>query len=436
MQQIVNEVYRPVFIREGRFRYIILMGGRGAGRSTVASQYALAHLAAPEYFRCAIMRYILGDIRNSIYREMIDRAEENGVVDALDINEGSMSIKYGQNLINAMGFKKSSGDQKAKLKSLANYNCVIIEEADEVSEEDFMQLDDSLRTMKGDITIFLLLNPPVKTHWIIRRWFNLELGEATGFYKPVLKPEMTDTLFIHTRYTDNIKNIAPHSVENYERYRFTKPAHYYNMIRGLVPEIVRGKIYTNWKEIPEVPHEARLEAYVLDFGYHPDPATITAVYYLNGGYILDEITYQRELKNRQLATILLNQPEKAMTIADNAEPKSIAEMKEYGVDIIPCVKGADSVRHGIKKVQAEKISYTKRSTNIKREYDAFKWKIDKDGNELEIVDPSCEDHIMDPVRYFFLMQKPENEEDVRERRREVNENRRETVNNAQRDAGL
>ena len=48
-----------------------MMGGRGAGRSTVASQYADSKLTAKEYFRCAIMRYILSDIRNSIYREIV-----------------------------------------------------------------------------------------------------------------------------------------------------------------------------------------------------------------------------------------------------------------------------------------------------------------------------------------------------------------------------
>jgi phage terminase large subunit len=133
------------------------MGGRGAGRSTVASQFAIAKLRAIEYFRCAIMRYVLGDIRNSIYKEIIDRAEETNVLNELHINENAMAIDYGANSINAVGFRKSSGDQKAKLKSLANYNCVIIEEADEIPEADFMQLDDSLRTLKGDIIIILLL---------------------------------------------------------------------------------------------------------------------------------------------------------------------------------------------------------------------------------------------------------------------------------------
>ena len=120
LKQIVNKEYGELFKAAGRYHYVILMGGRGAGRSTVASQFANARLVSPEYFRCAIMRLVLGDIRNSIYREITDRAEENGIKGNLDINDTQMVIKYGANSINAVGFKKSSGDQKAKLKSLAN----------------------------------------------------------------------------------------------------------------------------------------------------------------------------------------------------------------------------------------------------------------------------------------------------------------------------
>src|SRR5258708_4618398 len=98
MKQIVNKVYEPLF--KSNLTYKILMGGRGAGRSTVASQYAVAKLIAPQYFRCAIMRYVLGDIRNSIYKEIIDRTEDTGINQSLDINENPMVITYGANSIN------------------------------------------------------------------------------------------------------------------------------------------------------------------------------------------------------------------------------------------------------------------------------------------------------------------------------------------------
>jgi phage terminase large subunit len=395
MKQLVNKVYKDLFVKKPR--YIVLMGGRGAGRSTVASQFANAKLVAPEYFRCAIMRYILGDIRNSIYREILDRADENEVLDKLTINESTMTISYGENTINAVGFRKSSGDQKSKLKSLANYNCVIIEEADEIPEEDFMQLDDSLRTVKGDITIILLLNPPPKTHWIIKRWFDLIPSEQKDFYIPKLKAERTDTVCIRSSYLDNIKNIAPASVAQYELYKETKPEHYWNMIKGLVPETVKGKIYKEWKIISHIPHEARLERYGIDFGFTVDPTAVVAIYRYNGGFILDEILYKTGMLNKQIADYLLSLPN-ALCVADSAEPKSIVELNTYGLQVVGAKKGADSVRFGIATVQQQRVSVTERSRNIWNEYDNHAWMVDKDGNSLNVPKPGL-DHMMSAIRY-------------------------------------
>ncbi|MDE2103076.1 MAG: phage terminase large subunit [Patescibacteria group bacterium] len=395
MQQTVNRCYSKLFTEHPR--YFILMGGRGAGRSTVASQFALAKLVAPQYFRCAIMRYVLGDIRNSIYREITDRAEENDVLDKIDVNDSQMVIKYGVNTINAVGFKKSSGDQKAKLKSLANYNCVIIEEADEIPEEDFMQLDDSLRTLKSDIVIILLLNPPPRTHWIVQRWFDLLPSGEKDFYIPRLKDSVRDTIYIRTSYKDNVRNLASQSVAQYESYRVSKPSHYWNMVMGLVPEVVRGKVFSGWQQIDSVPHEARLLCYGLDFGYTNDPSAIVAIYRYNGGIILDEIAYTKGLQNNQIAAILNNQTP-SIVVADCAEPKSIDELILSGLTVIPSKKGTDSIKNGIDNMQAQRISVTRRSANIWHEYCNYAWHEDKDGKMLNKTKPGY-DHAMDAARY-------------------------------------
>jgi len=160
---------------------------------------------------------------------------------------------------------------------------------------------------------------------------------------------------------------------------------------------VEGKIYKDWAIIDDVPHEARLERYGLDFGYSSDPAVIIAVYYYNGGYILDEITYQRGLFNKQLADILLN-CEVKIVLADSAEPKSIDEIKSYGVNILPCIKGPGSINKGIDYVQSLKISMTKRSLNLIKEYRNYLWKTDRNGKILTEPDVGF-DHCMDALRY-------------------------------------
>lgn len=160
---------------------------------------------------------------------------------------------------------------------------------------------------------------------------------------------------------------------------------------------VEGKIYKDWNIINEIPHEARLERYGLDFGYSNDPSSIVAIYYYNGGYILDEITYQKGLSNKQLADILSNQP-KAMTIADSAEPKSIDEISSYGVLIQATEKGRDSVEHGIQLVQDQRIAVTQHSLNIIKEYRNYLWATDRDGKILNIPEHTFS-HSMDAIRY-------------------------------------
>ena len=162
---------------------------------------------------------------------------------------------------------------------------------------------------------------------------------------------------------------------------------------------VEGRIYTNWQSIDEIPHEARLERYGMDFGYSSDPTAIVAVYYWNGAYLLDEILYQKGLSNKQIADTFLNMKQ-VLVIADSAEPKSIDEIKSFGVNIVPCKKGSDSVRHGIKLVQGQKIFVTRRSINLLKEYRNYLWEMDINNLPLP-VPQELWNHAMDAVRYAF-----------------------------------
>lgn len=401
INQKVNEVYAPVFT--GDYRYYILMGGRSAGRSTVASQYNLAKLVAPEYFRGAIMRFVLSDIRNSIYQEIVDRAEEQGVREALDIKENTLQLGYGQNRVNGVGFRKSSGDQKSKLKSLANYNCVTIEEADEINEEDFTQLDDSLRTMKGDIRVMMMLNPPDKNHWIIKRWFNLQPSGVEGFYIPELKSEFAkDTCFIHTSYLDNLQNVSLTTRENFERYKRTKPDHYHNMIMGLVSEGARGRIYTTWQPIPVADYEAEPyePTYYLDFGYTNDPTAFGEIKEHNQKLWIRELIYETGMTNQAISRRWseLGISKSSVIYADSAEPKSIAELRADGWNVVASLKGADSIVAGIDTLLDYEVFYTEDSTNIALETQEYRWALD--ANKEPINKPiDGFNHHLDGIRY-------------------------------------
>lgn len=160
---------------------------------------------------------------------------------------------------------------------------------------------------------------------------------------------------------------------------------------------VEGRIFTGWQIVDNVPHEARLERYGLDFGYTNDPSCIVALYYYNGGYILDEVIYTKGLSNKQIADVLLNQ-RRALVIADSAEPKSIDEIKSYGLTVMPCTKGPGSVLQRIQLAQGQQISVTKNSVNILKEYRNYLFLTDKDGKITNEPDHLWS-HSMDAFMY-------------------------------------
>lgn len=208
-----------------------------------------------------------------------------------------------------------------------------------------------------------------------------------------------NTLIINVNYDIAIKyKMMPDVIlQEIEDDKAKRPALYRHKWLG-EPYSLEKKIYKNWAIIDSVPHEARLERRGLDFGYTNDPTAIVDVYRYNGGLILDEITYQKGLSNKQIADILNNQETKTLTIADAAEPKSIEEISSYGVSIMAGKKGADSVYQGIQYVQDQRISVTKRSINIIKEYKNYLFLEDKNGKIINNPAPGW-DHTMDALRY-------------------------------------
>jgi phage terminase large subunit len=224
-------------------------------------------------------------------------------------------------------------------------------------------------------------------------------------HEEILNNPERDHDFITLTYKDN-EALSPEIVQDIEAHRHNK--NWWTVYGlGQLGE-VEGRIFTGWQAIDEVPHEARLERRGLDFGYSQDPAAIVDVYWYNGGYILDERMYLRNQSNRMLATFL-NNIERAdvLCVADSAEPKSIDEMREYGSPVIAAQKGPGSLNRSIRHMQDQRISYTKRSLNLAREYRRYYWKKDKD-DDTKILDipEQGDDHLLDAARYALESLRP------------------------------
>ena len=150
---------------------------------------------------------------------------------------------------------------------------------------------------------------------------------------------------------------------------------------GLVGAL-EGVIFDNWKQCDTIPPNAKFVGRGVDFGYTNDPTAVVDLYQFDGAYYWDEVVYQKGLSNSELANILKQRRAPGITYADAAEPKSIAELRQYGISIVASTKGSDSVNFGIQLIQEKPFFVTKRSVNLKNELGKYKWLEDKAGKPL------------------------------------------------------
>lgn len=275
-----------------------------------------------------------------------------------------------------------SVDQADKVRG-ARRDRLFINEANNISFEAFEQLE-----VRTNEFVFLDWNP----------------SNEFWYYNDV-KNKRTDVEELTLTYKDN-EGLRPEIIESIEARRNRKG---WWTVYGLgqLGE-VEGKIYKDWQIIDFVPFEARLERRGIDFGYSNDPTAIIDVYYYNGGYILDEITYKKGLSNKQIADTIISTEKECLCVADSAEPKSIDEIKLHGVNILPAIKGQGSVSSGIAFVQSQRISVTKRSINLIQEYRNYLWKTDSKTGKILNVPEGGLDHALDAVRYALSsLTKPE-----------------------------
>ncbi|WP_343668715.1 terminase large subunit [Chitinophaga sp.] len=172
--------------------------------------------------------------------------------------------------------------------------------------------------------------------------------------------------------------------------------------RGLTGKI-EGLIFRNYSIVDEIPAAAELIAHGLDFGFTNDPTGLLSVYKCDGELWLKERIYETALTNQDIASKFpgLGVSLYDAIVADSAEPKSIAEINNFGYQVESAQKGWDSVKNSIDIIKRFKLNVTRDSTNLRKELNSYKWKQDKNGKTLnEPVD--FLNHLIDPLRYVGL----------------------------------
>lgn len=355
-------------IRKLKKRLKVIQGGSSAGKTIAILLVLIDRLQREGGLISSVVSETMPHLKKGAIRDFLNIMEGHGYYkdDAWNRSDFIYTFETGSKL------EFFSADSPDKVRGPRRNGDLFINECNNVSFETYTQL--AIRTLGS---IYLDYNP-VSEFWVHEEVVNKQF----------------DHDFIVVTYKDN-EGLPQVIVQEIESRRGNK-AFWQVYGEGLLGE-AEGRIFTGWNVIDDIPHEARLERYGLDFGYTNDPTAIVAIFYYNGGYILDEISFQKGLSNKQIADVLLNQ-RKALTIADSAEPKSIDEIRSYGLSVMPTTKGPGSVLQRIQMAQDQRISVTKRSTNILKEYRNYLWMRDKDGRIINEPDHLWS-HSMDAFMY-------------------------------------
>ena len=347
-------------------RVRVVAGGTAASKTFSIMIWLIGYSQKVNNELVSVVSETLPHLKRGAMRDFLNIMEAHGIYDDRAWNKSDFTYTF------PTGTKIEffSADQPQKVRG-PRRDVLFVNECNNIPYETFTQLE--IRTRK---IIFLDFNP---THEF---WYYTD-------FAPNHKHD-----FLTLTYKDN-EALEPAVVQAIEARQYNKG---WWQVYGLGQlGVAEGRIYSDWQLIDDIPHEARLERYGLDFGYTNDPTGGVAVYYHNGGYILDEVIYQKGLSNKQIADVLGTLP-KALIMADSAEPKSIDELRLYGLNVLGSQKGQGSVLQGIQYVQGQRISVTKRSTNLVKEYRNYLWQTDRDGKIIN--EPSAiYNHALDAVRY-------------------------------------
>lgn len=175
--------------------------------------------------------------------------------------------------------------------------------------------------------------------------------------------------------------------------------------RGLTGKL-SGVIFPNFRIVDSMPERDswKIQGYGLDFGFTNDPTALVHCVIAHGELWTDLEIYDVGLTNPMIAE---KAREAGITkanqiIADSAEPKSIEELRNAGLWVIPTVKGKDSIMVGIDILHRYKWNVTRRSVGLIEELQSYKWKKDRDGKKTNIPIDKY-NHAIDATRYFALM---------------------------------
>jgi phage terminase large subunit len=355
-------------------RIKIIQGGTSAGKTFGIIPVLIDKAARHEGLEISIVAETIPHLRRGALRDFLKIMKWTGRFFEDRFNKSLLRYEFA----NGSVIEFFSADDSSKLRG-ARRDILYINECNNVTFDSYNEL--AIRTRKE---VYLDFNPANEF------WVHTELKDEP------------DSDFLILTYKDNEaldQSIIEQIEKNKEKAKTsTYWANWWKVYGEGQLGMLEGVVFSNWKQIDTIPKEAKLLGIGLDFGYTNDPTAIIEIYNYNGQRIVNEVAYQTGLLNSEIAKLL---PKHVPVYADSSEPKSIDEIKRFGVIIKGVTKGKDSINYGIDVIQRNEYLITANSGNLIKELRSYVWDTDKQGKRLnKPID--FNNHAIDAFRYHEM----------------------------------
>ena len=352
-------------------RYIFLRGSTRSGKTYAATQDVIVECLLNK-ITLTIARSTQVSLKSTILQDFKSILESLEIFKDENLNKSELIYKFENgSIVRFIGLDDSTG----KLRGLKS-DIVLVDEINTIEKSQFVQLD--IRTSKYLICCY---NPEIP-----QDWWGLDYENKTN------------GIMIHSTWNQNpfldeptIQAIKDLKDVDYDLYQI------YNL--GLIVE-PKEKIFTQPQTYDVLPSSIKSKYFGIDWGFSNDEFAMVEVNVDGKNLYIKQLIYELGLTNEDIIYKIreLGLDRSVNIVADSAEPKSIAELKRYGLNIRPVNKS--SILYAIQKMKQFQIYIHQDSVDLINEFSNYKFKKDRIGNITNAT--TGKDHLIDATKYVII----------------------------------
>lgn len=373
--QVADKIYKGLIkgLADGK-AIISLQGSARSAKTYNILIFLIIYILEHSAVRLSIVRKTLPALKGSVLIDFKEIMYRMGLWNDKQFNKTELIYRFS----NGSWVEFFSTDDEQKIRGRKR-DILFANEANELFYIEWQQL--IMRTTRFAIIDY---NPSFsEDHWIEQVNKDPDTHHFISTYK--------DNPFLEQKIIEDIEKLKDRNKSLWTVYGLGLRA------------VIEGRIFESYEMIDQIPGYVKKRFIGMDFGYTNDPTAILEVGIYGEELYLDEICYRTRMLTNDIINVLKTNCKNKKIISESADPRLIDEIYNAGLNIHAVEKYQGSIMAGITKMQEYKIFITKRSTNIKKEFDNYVYDQDKEGRYInQPVDEF--NHAIDAARYVILQE--------------------------------